>query len=49
MNANPTSNSAAAVLRGGRPVIIPSARGVSLGGEAFPSFVAITVDESKER
>jgi molecular chaperone DnaK len=39
-----TSNSAAAVLRGGRPVIIPSAEGVSLGGKAFPSFVAITAD-----
>jgi molecular chaperone DnaK len=39
-----TSNSAAAVLRGGRPVIIPSAEGVSLGGKAFPSFVAVTAD-----
>jgi molecular chaperone DnaK len=39
-----TSNSAAAVLRGGRPVIIPSAEGVSLGGKAFPSYVAITTD-----
>lgn len=39
-----TSNSAAAVLRGGRPVIIPSAEGVSLGGKAFPSYVAITQD-----
>ncbi len=39
-----TSNSAAAVLRGGRPVIIPSAEGVSLGGKAFPSYVAITSD-----
>ena len=29
-----TSNSAAAVLRGGRPVIIPSAEGVSLEGIA---------------
>lgn len=29
-----TSNSAAAVLRGGRPVIIPSTEGVSLGGKA---------------
>jgi Hsp70 protein len=37
-----TSNSAAAVLRGGRPVIIPSSEGVSLGGKAFPSYVAIT-------
>lgn len=36
-----TSNSAAAVLRGGRPVVIPSAEGVSLGGKAFPSYVAL--------
>ncbi|HUX90777.1 MAG TPA: molecular chaperone DnaK [Gallionellaceae bacterium] len=39
-----TSNSAAAVLRGGRPVIIPSAEGVSVGGKAFPSYVALTED-----
>ena len=39
-----TSNSAAAVLRGGRPVLIPSAEGISLGGKAFPSYVALTVD-----
>jgi molecular chaperone DnaK len=39
-----TSNSAAAVLRGGRPVIIPSAEGISIGGKAFPSYVAITKD-----
>jgi molecular chaperone DnaK len=39
-----TSNSAAAVLRGGRPVIIPSAEGISLGGKAFPSYVAITAN-----
>lgn len=39
-----TSNSAAAILRGGRPVIIPSAEGVSLGGKAFPSYVALTAD-----
>ena len=39
-----TSNSAAAVLRGGRPVIIPSAEGISMGGKAFPSYVAITKD-----
>jgi molecular chaperone DnaK len=38
------SNSAAAVLRGGRPVIIPSAEGISLGGKAFPSYVALTAD-----
>jgi molecular chaperone DnaK len=39
-----TSNSAAAVLRGGRPVMIPSAEGLSLGGKAFPSYVAVTAD-----
>jgi molecular chaperone DnaK len=39
-----TSNSAAAVLRGGRPVIIPSSEGISLGGKAFPSYVAFTQD-----
>jgi molecular chaperone DnaK len=39
-----TSNSAAAVLRGGRPIIIPSAEGVSLGGKAFPSYVAVAAD-----
>lgn len=39
-----TSNSAAAVLRGGRPVIIPSAEGISLGGKAFPSYVALGAD-----
>ncbi len=39
-----TSNSAAAVMEGGRPVIIPSAEGTSLGGKAFPSYVAFTKD-----
>ena len=39
-----TSNSAAAVLRGGRPVIIPSSEGISLGGKAFPSYIALTAD-----
>jgi molecular chaperone DnaK len=39
-----TSNSAASVLRGGRPVIIPSAEGMSMGGKAFPSYIAITAD-----
>jgi len=39
-----TSNSAAAVLRGGRPVTIPSTEGVTLGGKAFPSYVAIAAD-----
>lgn len=39
-----TSNSAAAVLRGGRPIIAPSAEGITLGGKAFPSYAAITAD-----
>jgi molecular chaperone DnaK len=39
-----TSNSAAAVLQGGRPVIIPSSEGASLYGKAFPSYVAFTKD-----
>jgi len=38
-----TSNSAAAVLEGGRPVILPSAEGAGVAsGKAFPSFVAFT-------
>ncbi len=40
-----TSNSAAAMLEGGRPVIIPSAEGTTTGGgKAFPSYVAFTKD-----
>lgn len=39
-----TSNSAAGVMEGGKPVIIPSAEGTTLGGKAFPSYVAITKD-----
>ncbi|MBI4425857.1 MAG: Hsp70 family protein, partial [Elusimicrobia bacterium] len=39
-----TSNTAAAVLEGGKPSIIPSAEGASLGGKAFPSYVAFTKD-----
>ena len=42
-----TSNSAASVLRGGKPVIIPSTEGISLSGKAFPSYVAITADGQK--
>jgi len=37
-----TSNSAAAVVEGGKPIIIPSAEGTTLGGKAFPSYVAFT-------
>lgn len=39
-----TSNSAAAVMMGGRPTVIPSAEGTSVGGKAFPSYVAFTKD-----
>jgi len=39
-----TSNSAAAALVGSKPKIIPSAEGTSLGGKAFPSYVAFTKD-----
>ncbi|MHA1144864.1 MAG: molecular chaperone DnaK [Candidatus Helarchaeota archaeon] len=39
-----TSNSAAAAFIGGKPTIIPSAEGVSIGGKAFPSVVAFTKD-----
>ncbi|MFX1235175.1 MAG: Hsp70 family protein, partial [Promethearchaeota archaeon] len=39
-----TSNSAAAILIGGKPTIIPSAEGNTLGGKAFPSVVAFTKD-----
>ena len=39
-----TSNSAAAALIGGKSTIIPSAEGTSLGGKAFPSYVAFTKD-----
>jgi len=39
-----TSNSAASVMELGKPVIIPSAEGTSIGGKAFPSYVAFTKD-----
>lgn len=42
-----TSNSAAAVLIGGKPTIIPSAEGATVGGKAFPSYVAFTKDGEK--
>ena len=43
-----TSNSAAAVMEGGRPSIIPSAEGAGVAsGKAFPSFVAFTKDGQK--
>jgi molecular chaperone DnaK len=39
-----TSNSAAAVMIGGKPTIIQAAEGTSIGGKAFPSVVAFTKD-----
>jgi molecular chaperone DnaK len=43
-----TSNSAAAVMEGARPVIIPSAEGAGVAsGKAFPSYVAFTKDGQK--
>lgn len=40
-----TSNSAASVMEGGKPKIIPSAEGTTVGGgKAFPSYVAFTKD-----
>lgn len=39
-----TSNSAAAVMMGGKPTIIPAAEGASVGGKAFPSVVAFSKD-----
>ncbi len=37
-----TSNSAAAVMMGGKPTLIPAAEGTTIGGKAFPSYVAFT-------
>ena len=43
-----TSNSAAAIMEGGRPSIIPSAEGAGVAsGKAFPSYVAFTKDGQK--
>ena len=39
-----TSNSQAAVIIGGKPVIIPSAEGATYAGKMFPSVVAFTKD-----
>lgn len=39
-----TSNSAAAVMMGGKPTIIQAAEGTSIGGKSFPSVVAFTKD-----
>ena len=37
-----TTNSAGAVIEGGRPVVIPSAEGATPAGKMFPSVVAFT-------
>lgn len=39
-----TTNSAAAIIEGGRPVVIPSAEGATHAGKMFPSVVAFTQD-----
>ena len=39
-----TTNSAAAVVMGGKPTIIPSAEGPTVAGKMFPSVVAFTED-----
>jgi molecular chaperone DnaK len=39
-----TTNSAAAVMMGGKPVVIPSAEGPTVAGKMFPSVVALTKD-----
>jgi molecular chaperone DnaK len=41
-----TSNSAAAIIQGGKPTIIPSAEGQTAHGKAFPSVVAFPKDGS---
>jgi len=40
-----TTNSAAAVMVGGKPTIVPSAEGATAYGKAFPSVVAFTDDD----
>ncbi len=39
-----TTNSAAAILEAGRPVVIPSAEGPTMAGKMFPSVVSFTAD-----
>ncbi|MHB8568231.1 MAG: molecular chaperone DnaK [Nitrososphaerales archaeon] len=39
-----TTNSAAAVIIGGKPIMIPSAEGPTVAGKMFPSVVAFTRD-----
>jgi len=39
-----TTNSAAALVEAGRPVVVPSAEGPTIAGKMFPSVVAFTKD-----
>ena len=39
-----TSNSAASVIQGGNPTLIPAAEGTTVAGKAFPSIVAFSKD-----
>jgi molecular chaperone DnaK len=39
-----TSNSAAAVMIGGKPTIVPAAEGATVAGKTVPSYVASTKD-----
>ncbi len=39
-----TTNSAAAIMEAGRPIIVPSAEGPTIAGKMFPSVVAFTKD-----
>ncbi|HMB67648.1 MAG TPA: molecular chaperone DnaK, partial [Candidatus Bathyarchaeia archaeon] len=39
-----TTNSAAAIMEAGRPVVIPSAEGQTAAGKMFPSVIAFTKD-----
>ena len=39
-----TSNSAAAIMQGGKPTLIPAAEGTTAAGKAFPSIVAFSKD-----
>ena len=39
-----TSNSAAAIIQGGKPTLIPAAEGTTAAGKAFPSYVAFSKD-----
>jgi len=39
-----TTNSAAAIMEAGRPIVIPSAEGPTIAGKMFPSVVALTKD-----